>query len=296
MKAALLPDRGVVKVSGETARKFLDGLVTSDLDRVTPQHARFAALLTPQGKIIVDFILAEASTEDGGGFFLDCPRALAPTLVQRLNFYRLRARVLAEDLGEALGVMAVWGGKGDTEYGLVYDDPRLPALGRRIMLPPHLAAEAARDLGATLTDAAAYEAHRIALGVPRGGLDFAYNDAFPHEACMDQLGGVDFDKGCYIGQEVVSRMQHRGTVRTRVMQVGYPEFAPQDGVPVTAGDRPVGTMGSAAEGYGLALLRLDRASDALAAGVPLLAGGIPVTPVKPAWAKFDFPLTTSAAT
>ena len=106
-----------------------------------------------------------------------------------------------------------------TEYGLCYADPRLPALGLRCMLPPHLAGEAAADLGAELVDAAAYEAHRIALGVPRGGLDFIYGDAFPHETDMDQLGGVDFDKGCFVGQEVVSRIEHRGTARTRVVPV-----------------------------------------------------------------------------
>jgi folate-binding protein YgfZ len=295
MKAALLPDRGVVKVAGETARKFLDGLLTVDIDTVSPHRARFAALLTPQGKIIVDFMILEAAAEDGGGFFADCPRALAATLVSRLNFYKLRAKVVVEDLSEALGVMAFWEGGGDTEYGLVFDDPRLPALGRRAILPPHLAAQAAADLGATLVDAGDYEAHRIALGVPRAGLDFGYNEAFPHEACMDQLGGVDFDKGCYIGQEVVSRMHHRGTARTRVMGVDYADFAPEAGLAVTAGGKPVGTMGSSAAGRGLATLRLDRASDAAAAGIPLLAGGIELRPVKPSWARFDFPVRAKAA-
>src|SRR6185437_9396624 len=118
----------------------------------------------------------EAPTEDGGGFFLDCPSALTPELVQKLNFYKLRAKVIAEDLSAVLGVMAVWDGAGATEYGLVYRDPRLPALGQRIMLPPHLANEAAADLGAELVEPNVYEAHRIALGVPRGGLDFIYGD------------------------------------------------------------------------------------------------------------------------
>ena len=115
--------------------------------------------------------------------------------------------------------MAVWDGIGRTEIGLVYPDPRLPALGLRVMLPPHLAKDAAADLGAELVEAGAYEAHRIALGVPRGGLDFIYGDAFPHEADMDQLGGIDFDKGCYVGQEVVSRIEHRGTARSRIVPV-----------------------------------------------------------------------------
>ena len=219
MKAALLPDRGVLKVAGEPARGFLNGLLTADIDRVTPARACFAALLTPQGKIVADCIVAEAPAEDGGGFFLDVPRALAVTLVDKLNFYKLRAKLIIEDLSEVLGVLAAWDGQADTDYGLAYADPRLPALGMRVMLPPHLAAQAAADLGAELVDAAEYEARRIALGIPRGGLDFIYGDAFPHETDMDQLNGVDFEKGCYVGQEVVSRIEHRGSARTRIVPV-----------------------------------------------------------------------------
>src|SRR3569623_987356 len=230
MHAALLPDRGVVKVSGDDARKFLNGQATCDKARVTPAAARFAALLPPQGKLIVDFIVAEAPAEDVGGFFLDWPRALAAALVENLNFYKLRAKVVCEDLSEALGVMAVWGGTATTEYGLCYADPRLPALGNRVVLPPHLAAEADADLGATLAEADAYEAHRIALGVPRGGADFIYGDTFPREADMDQLAGVDFDKGCYVGQEVVSRVQHRNSARRRVVPVTYGELTPLAGL------------------------------------------------------------------
>jgi folate-binding protein YgfZ len=289
MKAALLPDRGVVKVAGDDARKLLNGLITSDIGKVTPEHSAFAALLTPQGKIIADFILAEAPAADGGGFFLDCPRALAPTLVQRLNFYKLRAKVVVEDLSETLGVLAIWDGVGTTEYGLCTADPRLPELGLRCMLPPHLAAAAASDLGAELVEPAVYEAHRIALAVPRGGLDFIYGDAFPHETDMDQLGGVDFAKGCFVGQEVVSRMEHRGTARTRVVSVAFDGFAPEAGTPVSAGEKTVGTLGSSAQGRGVALLRLDRLADALAAGTPLSAGGVRMRPIKPAWARFAWP-------
>jgi len=295
MQAALLPDRGVVKVAGDEARKFLNGLVTTDIDKVSPARAAFAALLTPQGKIIADFVVAEARPADGGGFFLDCPRALAPTLMQRLNFYKLRAKVIVEDLSETLGVLAAWNGDATTEYGLCYADPRLPALGLRCMLPPHLAANAAADLGATLVEPAAYEVHRIALGVPRGGLDFSYGDAFPHETDMDQLRGVDFDKGCFVGQEVVSRIEHRGTARTRVVPVAYDGFAPEAGMAVNAGEKAVGTFGSAAQGRALAMLRLDRAADALAAGQPLVSGGVEIRLVKPAWAQFAWPGEAKAA-
>jgi hypothetical protein len=289
MQVALLPDRGVVKVAGDDARGFLNGLVTNDIAKVAPGKPRFAALLTPQGKIIVDFIVAEAPINDGGGFFLDCPRALASALVEKLNFYKLRAKVICEDLSSVLGVMAIWDGTAESEYGLSYPDPRLPALGSRIMLPPHLAEEAAADLGGMLAGADAYEAHRIALGVPRGGLDFIYGDTFSHEADMDQLNGVDFGKGCYIGQEVVSRVEHRASARSRVVPIVYDEFAPSSGLPVMAGDRQIGTLGSTAKGHGLALMRLDRIGDALAAGATIEAGGIAIRAVKPAWAKFDWP-------
>lgn len=289
MKAALLPDRGVVKVVGDDAHNFLNGLLTTDMTTVTSAHARFAALLTPQGKIVADAIVAASPQDTGGGFFLDCPRALAPGLVTKLNFYKLRAKVIVEDLSEILGVLAVWDGQASTEYGLTYADPRLPALGTRIMIPSHLAQAAAKDIGAELVEPAAYEAHRIALGVPRGGLDFIYGDAFPHEAAMDQLAGVDFDKGCYVGQEVVSRMEHRGTARTRVLSAAYDGAAPEAGVPVLAGERTLGTFGSATEGHAIVLTRLDRLADALAAGATITAGGVPLRISKPAWARFELP-------
>jgi tRNA-modifying protein YgfZ len=295
MKAALLPDRGVIKVAGPDGRKFLNGLVTTDVAKVAPGHPSFAALLTPQGKIIADFIIVEAEPADGGGFFLDTPRALARMLTDRLNFYKLRANVMVEDLSEILGVMAIWPGQNDTEYGLCYPDPRLPELGTRCMLPSHLANTAAADLGSELVDASSYEAHRIALGIPRGGIDFIYGDAFPHESNMDQLHGVDFDKGCFVGQEVVSRIEHRAIARTRAVPVSFDGPPPEAGVPVMAGERSVGMMGSGMAGRGLATLRLDRVEEALASGISLVAGGIKLQPRKASWARFAIPGTSKAA-
>jgi tRNA-modifying protein YgfZ len=289
MRAALLPDRGVIKVAGDGARGFLHGLFTADIEKLAPGAARFSALLTPQGKIIADFFVTEAPAHDGGGFFLDVPRALCGALVVKLNMYKLRAKVVVEDLSATLGVLAAWDGSGTTKQGLSFSDPRLPALGLRVMLPPHLVPAAAAELGATLVDAADYEAHRIALGVPQGGLDFSYGDAFPHETDMDQLGGVDFAKGCYVGQEVVSRMEHRGTARTRTVPVRYEGAAPAAGTSVTAGERQIGTFGSSADGRAVALLRLDRVSDAIAQGESLAAGGVAIHLVKPDWARFAFP-------
>jgi hypothetical protein len=306
MKAALLPDRGVVKVAGDGARTFLHGLVTTDLLNLKAGEARYCGLLTPQGKIIADFLAAEAPAKNGGGVFLDVPRLRIAALVEKLNLYKLRAKVSVEDLSEILGVLAAWNGAAPPSpaapapdakdaIGLCFADPRLPALGLRVMLPPHLAASATAALGAALVDAGDYEAHRIALGIPNGGLDFAYGDAFPHEADMDQLAGVDFAKGCYVGQEVVSRMEHRGTARTRAVPLCFDGAPPQPGAAIVAGERQLGRMGSAAAGRAIALLRLDRVADALAHGETLTAGSTPVRLVKPDWARFLFPGDSKAA-
>ena len=201
MKAAFLPDRGVVKVSGDDARDFLNGLLTTDAALLRPGLGRFGALLTPQGKIIVDFLITEAPSGHGGGFLMDCPRALAQALADKLGFYKLRAKVAVENLSDSLGVLAAWDGDFAIKPDLAFADPRSATLGWRILVPAEFAQKIADLIGADLVDSAAYDAHRIASGVPRGGLDFMYGDAFPHETNMDRLHGVDFEKGCYVGQE-----------------------------------------------------------------------------------------------
>ncbi|MBR0967686.1 folate-binding protein YgfZ [Bradyrhizobium diazoefficiens] len=281
MKSAFLPDRGVVKVAGEDARNFLNGLITTDLDRLKPGLGRFGALLTPQGKIIVDFLITEAPAGHGGGFLIDCPKALADGLATKLKFYKLRAKVTVDNLSDDLGVLAAWNGAPAAQPDLAFADPRHAELGTRILIPEDLKQKLSDLIGAELVDAGAYEAHRIALGVPRGGLDFMYGDAFPHETNMDRLAGVDFDKGCYVGQEVVSRMQHRGTARTRSVKVLLDDLSPEAGISIMAGDKPVGTMGSSAQGKGIALVRIDRVADALDAGEPLTAGGLALTLAEP---------------
>jgi len=303
---AHLSDRGVVRVSGADARPFLDGLVTCDLDKVGPDRPRFGALLTPQGKLLFDFLLFEAPQDAGGGFYLDCLRFMAPDLAKRLGFYKLRAKVAVEDLSETLAVVAGWGDapKPDDAIGLVGGDPRLKALGWRAIFAAEDAAalaspaegeaesrEARPGEGESATPGhGAYHAHRVALGVPEGGKDFLFNDTFPHEALMDQLNGIDFDKGCYIGQEVVSRMQHRGTARTRIVPVVYEDgFTAEPWSEVTAGERRLGKVGTGANGRGLVMIRLDRAADALAAGETIRAGGMPVRIEKPDFVGFPFP-------
>lgn len=269
MKAALLADRGVVKLSGDDAKSFLNGLVTTDVTKLLPGAARFGALLTPQGKIVTDFLV----TEFAGDLYLDCPRALAAPLATKLGFYKLRAKVAVENLSDRMTVLAVWDGEPTAPNGIVFADPRDARLGHRVIVATGLA----DTPGAEMVDVAAYDAHRIVFGVPSGGVDFGYNDAFPHEANMDRLHGIDFDKGCYVGQEVVSRMQHRGTARTRIVRVTLDGAAPAPGTAITAGDKSIGTLGSSAGHAGLALLRIDRAADALDAASPLSADGIALT-------------------
>src|SRR4030081_929420 len=143
MKASFLPDRGVVKVSGEDARNFLNGLVTTDIDLIQPGLGRFGALLTPQGKITTDFLIAEAPSGHGGGFLIDVPRALAAGLATKLGFYKLRAKVVVEDLSDSLGVLAVWGGEPAMKPDLAFADPRNEGLGWRILVPEELAPKVA---------------------------------------------------------------------------------------------------------------------------------------------------------
>ena len=264
MPSSFLDDRGVLRVSGAEARGFLQGLFTCDLERVAPGNPAFGALLTPQGKIIVDFIL---SAKDDA-FWLDVPAPLADDLLKRLRLYRLRAQIELTDLSETLGVAAIWGEA--TRPAGAQPDPRHPGLGARLI------AERAM-LAKTPGERAAYEAQRIACGIPQGGADFAYGEAFPHEANMDLIGGVDFKKGCYVGQEVVSRVHHRGTARRRILTAELAGPAPAPGTPVLAGEAEVGVLCSTAGPHALASIRLDRADDAKAAGTPLTAGGIALT-------------------
>ena len=266
---AFLEDRGVVRVGGEDPAEFLQGLLTNDVIKLGVGEARYAALLSPQGKILFDFLVARAPGEAGAAFLLDCVSGQAGELAKRLGFYKLRAKVAVADASADCGVVATWGAEPEGAPGrLVYGDPRARGLGWRAILPR---AEAAAVGAAGLAE---YEALRIGLGVPKGGVDFAYGDAFPQEADMDLIHGVDFDKGCYVGQEVVSRMKHRGEARKRVARVRLDGPAPPPGAAVSDGELAVGVLGSSSGRDALALLRLDRVEAAKAAGRRLSAAGV----------------------
>ena len=268
-KAAMLEDRGVVSVSGSEATSFLQGLLTNDVEQLLPGQARYAALLTPQGKILFDMIVVRAADEEPS-YLVDCAAAQAADLAKRLGFYKLRARIAIADVSGDRAVAAFWGQERPEVDGLLYPDPRDPRLGWRAILSRPIAA------GVGLEHVNEYEGLRIAVGAPKGGLDFAYADAFPHDANFDLLHGVDFDKGCYVGQEVVSRMKHRGTARKRVTRVKLDGPAPAPGTPVMDRELTVGALGSSSGREALALLRLDRAQEATAAGRTLSAAGVGV--------------------
>jgi tRNA-modifying protein YgfZ len=270
-KAALLEDRGVVRVSGADATGFLQGLLTNDVERLKAGEARYAALLSPQAKILFDMIVVCESDADAPAYDLDCAASQAADLARRLGFYKLRAKVAIADESADRAVVAFWGGEPEAAEGLVYADPRDPRLGWRAILPR------AKAVAVGSEHADMYEGLRIGVGAPKGGLDFAYGDAFPHDANFDLFHGVDFDKGCYVGQEVVSRMKHRGTARKRIARVKMAGPAPKPGTPVLDRDLAVGTLGSSSGSEALALLRLDRAEEAAAAGRALSAGGVGLT-------------------
>jgi len=286
-RLALLSDRGVVRVAGEDAARLLQGIITNDMDLLARQPAIHAALLTPQGKILFAFFVV--ATPDGS-FLLETSADKTADLAKRISMYRLRAKATIEDASSAFRVLASWGDPlhraGETAGSVAFTDPRLPALGLRILAGARVATDIAAAANGLESPAADYHAHRIALGVPEGGKDYALGDSFPHEADLDLLHGVSFSKGCFVGQEVVSRMQNRANVRKRVVPIqGDAPLTP--GADISAGSAVIGAVGSVAGAQALAMLRLDRAAEAKSKGEPLTAAGIPITLRQPAWATFD---------
>ncbi|MSU88636.1 folate-binding protein [Rhodobacteraceae bacterium 2CG4] len=255
-------DRAVFRISGADHRRFLQDLVTNSLDGLG-QGAVYAALLTPQGKYLADFFLIG----DGDGVLLDADAAQAPDLVQRLGMYKLRAQVAIAPAD--LSVVQGWDG-GHVPAGALAD-PRDPALGWRLYTDaPGAALEALEP-----ADPADWHALRVALAVPQAGVELIPNDSFILEAGFDRLHGVDFRKGCYVGQEVTARMRHKTELRKGLVRVELAGDPPPPGTPIeTAEGKSAGTLYSVAGGFGLAHLRFDRATGPLtAAGVPVLWPG-----------------------
>ena len=271
MPLARLDDRAILAVSGAEARPFLHNLLTIDMDDVDRAGAGYGALLSPQGKILVDFVIHKGDD----AYRLDVRSQVMEELVKRLTLYRLRSKVELRPEPE-MAVFAAWGHSGGRPA-----DPRFPPLGARWL--------ALREAEAPDADLAEWHAWRIEQAIPEGGIDFPFGDAFPHDAAMDDLGGVDFDKGCFVGQEVVSRMRHRGTARRRIVAIHARGPLPGPGADILAGERPLGRLGSSACGRGIALVRLDRVREALDARLPLRAGPEEVDVALPAWASYGWP-------
>ncbi len=278
MPSALLADRRLIRVSGTGAEEFLNNLITTDVENLPEGEARASALLTPQGKILFDFLISR----DGTDFLIETGAAEQETLLRRLTMYKLRAPV---DL------------KPETVEGVsVFWNETAPKAGVRDSRFAKADVDLFRVAGASASgDAAAYDALRIEHGIAESVRDYALQDAFPHDVLMDVNDGVSFKKGCFVGQEVVSRMKHRGTARRRVVTVSAEGALPASGTEITADGKPVGTLGTVCGDRALAIVRIDRIADALASGTPLLAATVPVTVALPAWSGLSFPAADPAA-
>ena len=296
LRYTLLEDRGVLALEGADARVFLQGLVSNDVNKAGPSRAIHAALLTPQGKYLHDFFVVEFA----GALLLDCERARLADLKRRLGLYKLRAQVTLADRSDTLAVAVLWGEGALSALslpdeagtaralpsGVVFADPRLAAVGARAIMPKNDLRATAQAAGFGESDAGDYDRARIGLGLPDGSRDLEIEKAILLENNFDELNGIDWSKGCYMGQELTARTKYRGLVRKRLMPVAIEGPAPAFDAPVLLGDQEAGEMRSSLNGVGLALLRLEKVEQALASGTPLTAGEAKLTPRKPAWAKF----------
>jgi tRNA-modifying protein YgfZ len=277
MPVFTLSHRSVVRVSGPEAMHFLDNLVTCDIEKLGASQIVPGALLSPQGKILFDFL----ASRDGDGYRLECRADIAAELMKRLKFYRLRAKVeiALEEQELVAASFGVESGSSESESSTPsFRDVRFPAsaMATRIY-------SAAADAGA-----GSYDGLRIENGVAEGGFDYDFGDAFPHDVNLDQIKGVSFSKGCYVGQEVVSRMQHRGTARRRIVIARSLEMISEH-TAITAAGRPIGVLGTTVASNGLALVRIDKVKDAMDAGTPIMAGEVAVELELPAHVNFNWP-------
>ncbi len=294
---SLLDTRGVLTVAGEDRRTFLQGLVSNDMNKVSAARAVHAALLTAQGKYLHDFFVVEI----GDVLHLDGERERLADLKRRLSIYKLRSKVTIAE-APALAVAVAWGSGAAALFGLseeagvaalfadgagaAFVDPRLPALGVRIVLPRDGAEDALTRIGLQRGDPAEYDRLRLSLGVPDGSRDLAVEKGILLEAGFDELNGVDWKKGCYVGQELTARTKYRGIVKKRLLPVAVEGALPAPGTLVMLGDKEAGEMRSGRDGVALALLRLEALEEAAGSGAVLTADGAVLRPTKPGWAQF----------
>ncbi len=287
----ILDDRGVIGVAGADATDFLQGLVSNDVTKVSPARTVWSAMLTPQGKFIHEFFIAEHE----GRLLLDCEAARLRELKKKLSMYKLRAKVEITDEAEkfsvaalfgegaldAVGLQAAEGAANAFGGGVAFTEPRIAAMGGRAILPAGTAEEALGRAGLKPATRADYDAVRLGLGLPDGSRDLDVEKAILLENGFDELNGVDWDKGCYMGQELTSRTRYRGLVKKRLVPVSIDGPAPQPGTPLMSGDREAGEMRSSSAGRGLAMVRLKY----MDGGAPLKAGGATVTVERPGWMR-----------
>lgn len=274
MPSLALQDRVVLRASGPDAGRLLQDVLTPDLDQLQAGEALPGALLTPQGKIMFDFLI---SRSDPDGFLIEVARDVAGDFAKRMMLYKLRAKMEID-------------GETGLSVGAVWDEtpPDGAILDRRFREEPKVYRVYETEAPASTAAPDDYRRLRIAAGVAEGGVDYAFSDVFPHDVLLDLNGGVSFRKGCFVGQEVVSRMQHRGTARRRVAIVTAPESLPQDGASITADAKPAGALGSTVNGEALAIVRTDRIAAALESGGDIRVGSVPVQLRLPPWTGLTF--------
>jgi folate-binding protein YgfZ len=291
---AVLPQRAVLAVEGADRIPFLQGLISNDIAKAGAQRAIYAGLLTAQGRFLHDFHIAAR----GEAFWLDAEAERLDDLKRRLTLYKLRAKVAlalhpelcvvaawGDGAADALGLDAAPGAAREFEGGVAFADPRLAALGARAIVPP-AATTALAQAGFVQASADAFAQHRMRMGVPEGSRDLPIEKALLLENGFDELHGVDWQKGCYVGQEVTARMKYRALVKRRLVPAMIAGAAPAPGATVMFGDQEAGEIRSTADGVALALLRIDCFEQARRSGATLSAGEATLTPLKPDWAVF----------
>ncbi|MCG8508036.1 MAG: folate-binding protein [Rhodospirillales bacterium] len=289
LRLAALQNRGLIRISGEDAREFLQGVISNDIGKLSPERAIYAAFLTAQGKFLHDFFVFEMA----GDIWLDCEGERAADLAKRLSIYRLRSQVVIEAVADTYTVAALFGDRavqaagltdqagtaGAFENGIAFVDPRLAEAGVRLVLPVSEVEAAIEHTGAAQAGFEDYDSHRIALGLPDGSRDMVVEKTILLEAGFDELNGIDWDKGCFLGQELTARTKYRGLVKRRLAPVTIDGRTPEPGTPIMAGEKEAGEIRSSTGDWAMALLRLEH----LRTGTELSANGEKISLRIPGW-------------
>ena len=291
---AHLTDRGIISVSGADSRDFLQGLISNNITLVTANKAIYAALLTPQGKYLHDFFISQS----GDKLLIECEKSQISDLINRLQKYKLRANADLLDETKNYSVLALWGNGVDKAMGLnnIFEgsaqeksggvqmiDPRLGIAGGRVIVPVNIAENEIKLIGAEHREQSDYDLHRLKLGLPNATIDLIIDKSTLIESGFDELNGIDWNKGCYMGQELTARTKYRGLVKKRLVSVTIKGHAPKPGTPIMVGDINAGEMRSSNTNHGIALVRLDQLRTQSAR---FKCDQSILYPIKPKWAKF----------